>query len=217
MKIDLNFIRFLLSFRCFIHSFQTVYGGARSAMLDYFEGIGYKCEAHNNPTDHVLDVIVKDQVNSDHASFSLIKYILSCIRYLVLFLLLSRRVREGSCKKKLVMVSSTGTCIFQVMFFDHVPRGRWYHINCMRNTQNNPGKKYRISSLFYFSIDFDFSLISFSSIHQIRRANVEDVEETCTTDLIQHFRNSDIFTEECRMVEELVEAVCSKYGEFFIF
>ena len=40
-----------------------MFAASRSAMLDYFEGIGHKCDTRNNPTDHVLDVIMEDQLH----------------------------------------------------------------------------------------------------------------------------------------------------------
>lgn len=39
---------------------ETVYHGPSNQALDYFETIGYTCEAHNNPPDFFLDVINGD-------------------------------------------------------------------------------------------------------------------------------------------------------------
>ncbi|XP_076467726.1 broad substrate specificity ATP-binding cassette transporter ABCG2-like isoform X2 [Babylonia areolata] len=39
---------------------QTVYHGPSDQALDYFESIGYVCEAHNNPPDFFLDIINGD-------------------------------------------------------------------------------------------------------------------------------------------------------------
>ncbi|XP_068611965.1 broad substrate specificity ATP-binding cassette transporter ABCG2-like [Brachionichthys hirsutus] len=45
---------------------QQVFHGPMEAALDYFSGLGYTCEPHNNPPDFFLDIINGDAGSSAH-------------------------------------------------------------------------------------------------------------------------------------------------------
>lgn len=47
----------LFDHMCLLANGRTVYHGPAQEALGYFRGIGYECEAHNNPPDFFLDVI----------------------------------------------------------------------------------------------------------------------------------------------------------------
>ncbi|XP_068164681.1 broad substrate specificity ATP-binding cassette transporter ABCG2-like [Antennarius striatus] len=49
-----------------LHRGRQVYHGPTEAALDYFSGIGYTCEPHNNPPDFFLDLINGDAASSTH-------------------------------------------------------------------------------------------------------------------------------------------------------